>query len=223
MSAKVIIVGGGKGGVGKSTVAIAVVDALLETDKKVLFVDTDSANPDAYKALKNVVTSFMFNLEEESGYVNLGDLITDNRDSYVVVNTAARLTNAIVEHGDIVVNAASQSGREIIMLWPMNRQRDSIEQLLTFKEGVSGYAGIYAVLNTYFGSKEKFARFNNSTAANSAVTGVIVYPELNDLLADKLIDKRLALSNANDGLTVSEQFVLSKYRRAAAEALDGII
>jgi len=53
MSNKVIIVGGGKGGVGKSTVTLAIVDTLLAADQPVLLVESDDSNPDVFKALND--------------------------------------------------------------------------------------------------------------------------------------------------------------------------
>ena len=48
---KIILVGGGKGGVGKSTVVFAVVDLLLSHGKNVVLVESDDSNPDTHKAL----------------------------------------------------------------------------------------------------------------------------------------------------------------------------
>ncbi len=53
MSGNVFYVGGSKGGVGKSLFSFALIDYLLEKDRKVLLVDTDTDNPDVYKAHKN--------------------------------------------------------------------------------------------------------------------------------------------------------------------------
>ena len=50
----VFYVGGSKGGVGKSLFSFALVDYLLNKDKSVLLVDTDTDNPDVYKAHKDL-------------------------------------------------------------------------------------------------------------------------------------------------------------------------
>lgn len=220
---KIIFVGGGRGGVGKSMVTIAVVDVLMMRGEKVLLVESDDSNPDVYKALNELVPSAIQNLDGEDGYMGLSNIIKKNPDACIVVNTAARATNGIIKHGGIVSNTAKELKRELVMLWAMNRQRDSIE-LLRDVLGVTekGWSATYAVLNTYFGAPEKFMSFNNSKQ-KERVKGVVVFPELNDMVADKLNDERLALSNAESGMTIAERSVLARFRKAANEAFSGVL
>ncbi len=215
---KIIIVGGGKGGVGKSTVVFSVVDLLITNGKTVVLVESDDSNPDTYKALNKLVKSELCNLDREEGFMKLGDIIEANNDAYIVVNTAARATSSIVKHGRILSDVVLELKRKLVMLWPMNRQRDSIELLKTFLDGTSGYSGTYALLNTYFGVYEKFVRFDQSKQKDR-VTGTLIFPELNDLVADKLFDDRLALSNAESVLSISERSVLRRYREDANDVL----
>lgn len=42
--------GGSKGGVGKSQCCFALTDYLLSSEKKIVLLETDTANPDTYKA-----------------------------------------------------------------------------------------------------------------------------------------------------------------------------
>ena len=215
---KLIMVGGGKGGVGKSTVVFAVVDALLTKGVKCILVESDDSNPDTHKSLNGLIKCEMCNLDTEDGFIKLSNIIEANNDACIVVNTAARSTRTIAKFGGIVSDVCEQLGFSMVMLWPMNRQRDSIELLKMHLDNSEGYSATYAVLNTYFGSVDKFARFENSKQKDR-VTGTIVFPELNDLVADKLIDGRLALSNAKEGLSLGEQSALRRYREAATGAL----
>lgn len=111
----------------------------------------------------------------------------------------------------------------MVMLWAMNRQRDSIELLRDFLDGMGDeFTATHAVLNTYWGAPEKFMRFSNSKQKDR-VTSVLSFPELNDMVSDKLNDNRLALSNAEAGMTIGERSVLSRFRKAANEALNGVL
>lgn len=219
---KVIIVGGGKGGVGKSTVTLGVVDALLANGKRVVLVESDDSNPDTHKALNNLVTSEVCNLDNEDGYMALGDIIEKNKDAYIVVNSAARATKGILEHGGILADVVNEQGRELVMLWPINRQRDSLELLKEFLDGAVGYSATYVLKNTYFGAVDKFARYDVSAQKNR-VTGTLDYPELNDLLMDKINDKRLAFSNANEGLSIAERSVLTRFRNEVQKQLESVL
>lgn len=218
---KIFMIGGGKGGVGKSTVSMALVDALLEKGEQVLLVESDDSNPDTYKALKNIVPCEICNMDTEEGYIKLGGIIEEKSKDCIVVNTAARATAGLMKHGAIIADVAKEMNRELIMLWPINRQRDSLELLNEFLSNAQGYKAIYAVLNTYFGDARKFLRFNESKL-KTKVTGSIEFPELNDLVADKIVDERLALSNADPKLKIAERSALRRYREAAHKALEVI-
>lgn len=214
---KIIVVGGGKGGVGKSTVAIGIVDMLLAAGEKVVFVESDDSNPDAYKALNTLTKSEICNLDTEEGFIKLGNLIKQTNDACIVVNTAARATNSLLKHGGIVVDTARELKRDLVMLWPINRQRDSLELLSGFMECAEGYKAVYVLKNTFFGEPAKFARYDNSKI-KARVTATITFPELNDMLSDKLNDKRWSLSNA-EGLSIAERSVLQRYRNAIRDAM----
>lgn len=220
---KVIIIGGGKGGVGKSMVTMGIVDTLLTSGEQVVLVESDDSNPDTHKALNKLVKSEICNLDNEDGFIKLGNIVEANPKTYVVINSAARATKGIITHGGIVADVVKEQQRELVMLWPINRQRDSVELLKEFLDGTEGsYNAVYVLKNMYFGSAEKFSRFDAS-AQKARVTGTLDYPELNDLLADKIIDKRLALSNAAEGLTISERSVLGRFRSAVQKAFEVVL
>ena len=233
---KIIVIGGGKGGVGKSMVAMAMTDALLTDGKNLVVVESDDSNPDVYKAVNGTVHCEVCNLDDQTGYISLGGLIEKNEHSCLVVNTAARATNGLVEHSGLLSDVVRELGRELVMLWPVNRQRDSLELLKTFLDKAKGYTETYAVINTYFGMAEKFSRYfapltedeqkdtTRKPKLRERVTGTIVFPELNDLVADKLTDNRLALWNADDSgkLTLAERSALRRFREASKTALEVI-
>ena len=219
---RIFMVGGGKGGVGKSTVSMALVDALMEKGEQIVLVESDDSNPDTYKAMQDLVTCEICNMDDEAGYIRLGNIIEANSKACIVVNTAARATAGMVQHGGIISDVARELKRDLVMLWPINRQRDSLELLNDFVENAQGYTAIYAVLNTYFGDPKKFERFYGSKI-KTRITGFLEFPELNDLVADMLIDNRWALSYAvnasNEALTTAERSALGRYREAAHKAL----
>jgi len=231
---KIIMIGGGKGGVGKSMVTMAMIDALLTDAKNIVVVESDDSNSDVFKAVNKLVPCETCNLDDQSGYINFGGIIEKNKNACIVVNTAARATSGIVEHSGIIADVVRELGRELVMLWPINRQRDSLELLKTFLDKAKGYNETYTVINTYFGPQEKFMRYNlpltedeqkaekREPKIRERVTGTIIFPELNDLVADKLIDNRLALWTADKSgqLTISERSALRQFREGAKKALE---
>jgi hypothetical protein len=77
------------------------------------------------------------------------------------------------------------------------------------------------LLNTYFGSVDKFARYQASKLKDR-MTGTVIFPELNDLVADRLIDQRLPLWAEDGQFTLAQRSVLTRYRAAARDALRAI-
>lgn len=220
---KVVIIGGGKGGVGKSAVTMGVVDTLSQRGEKVIVVESDDSNPDVFKAINKILPCHVINIDIEDGYIALCNLIEKNPDSWVVVNTPARATDPIMKHGAILGDTCKELGRELVMLWPINRQRDSLELLRKMMDNTEGvFTSTFVVVNTYWGTPEKFARYNTSKTKERA-TGTVIFPELNDLVADKLNDTRLALSNAAEGLSIAERSALNRYRTAIKSGFDGVL
>ena len=97
---------GSKGGVGKSMTAHASIDHLLNTGRQVLFIETDTDNPDVWRCLERDaegasgralagVVMHAISLDEREGWMDLVDIINEHRDRVVVINTAARMTGAI--------------------------------------------------------------------------------------------------------------------------------
>ena len=65
MNAPIIYVGGSKGGVGKSKLSFALIDYLMSNGHKVLLLESDTANPDVYKAhLAHANEGFICKLSE---------------------------------------------------------------------------------------------------------------------------------------------------------------
>ena len=87
-------VGGSKGGVGKSLFSFALTDYLLNQERDVLLVDTDTDNPDVYKAHKDLnlpnLACIMNTLDDADGWAELFDTVQNYPAHTVVVNAAAR-------------------------------------------------------------------------------------------------------------------------------------
>ncbi len=213
-----IVIGGGKGGVGKSTVTMAVLDALRQAGYQPIYVETDDSNPDVFKAVRGTVACELCSLDDESGYICLGDLMERNKETPIVVNTPARATPGLIAHGGILCDVAKSTGRRMVMVWALNRQRDGLELLKQFVDAGQPYEAIYALLNTYFGSPDKFARYHASKLKDR-LAGALIFPELNDLVTDQLVDQRLPLWADDAQFTIAQRSVLGRFRAAAHEAL----
>ena len=114
MKDTIFYVGGGKGGVGKSIVSLALVDFLItkygET-KAIHLIETDESNPDVGRVYKGKipVTSAILD-ENEKGWIRVAGLIEGSSDTLFVINSAARSNLGIRKNGGNFV-AVLESGK----------------------------------------------------------------------------------------------------------------
>ena len=163
----VYYIGGSKGGVGKSLFSFALVDYLLNQDRSVLLVDTDTDNPDVFKAHKELELSNLQcrlnSLDDADGWADLLDTVQSYPEHAVVINAAARTKTSTASYGDIMQGALREMQRELVVFWIINRHRDSIELLHSFQEAFANVS-IHVCRNLYFGDAQRFELYNNSKA-----------------------------------------------------------
>ena len=114
----VFYVGGSKGGVGKSLFSFALVDYLLNNDKSVLLVDTDTDNPDVFKAHKDLdlpnLVCRLNSLDDADGWADLLDTVQNYPEHTVVINAAARTKTSTASYGEIMKGALQDMQRTLI-------------------------------------------------------------------------------------------------------------
>ncbi|MGF6656218.1 hypothetical protein OKW34_006808 [Paraburkholderia youngii] len=126
------MVGGSKGGIGKSFVTLALVDHLRRTDVDVVLLETDTSNPDVIKAVHDAIESGSCDLDDVSGWIDFINFCDRHRDATVVVNTAARSQTGVAQYGGTLASTLDELARRLVVLWVINRQRDSLELLFKF-------------------------------------------------------------------------------------------
>lgn len=209
---KAIWVGGAKGGVGKSMVGMGLIDYLRQTCEPML-VETDTKNPDVGRSHMNEIRTEGLDLSDQDGWVGLLNYCAE-ASGPVVINSAvgADETQGI----DALEEALESVGKKLVVLWVINRQRDSIELLRDFMKSVQS-AEVHVVRNLYFGAEHKFELFNDSeTKKNIEARGgkVLDFPEIADRIANELYSKRISIRRC---LTTSEtgtRFILGRWQNA---------
>ena len=81
MNMAIFYVGGSKGGVGKSKLTFALIDYLLNDGKQVVLLESDTSNPDVYKA----------HHQHENGMLVCKEIDLDISDGWI--SWSMRLTN----------------------------------------------------------------------------------------------------------------------------------
>ena len=218
----VYYVGGSKGCVGKSLFSFALVDYLLNKDRNVLLVDTDTDNPDVFKAHKDLdlpnLNCRLNSLDDADGWADLLDTVQSYPDHSVVINAAARTKTSTASHGEIMKAALQDMQRTLIVFWVINRQRDSIELLYSFQEVFADQI-IHVCRNLYFGEARRFDIYNESQLRpiieNKGMT--LDFPAVGNRVADWLYSKRKSIRAAYPEMSFGTRAELQRWRNICAE------
>lgn len=177
MNKKYIYVTGGKGGIGKSTFTLALVDYMAQQGK-VLLVDADPVNADssaAYKQDKETnVRSIRAKVraEDTSGQIDASGLIETlnmadkDEAEATIVDAPAGDSTLLISAGSIITEACKQVGMESIFVWLVDStDRTPVNALHGAWEAIKDANKILIVKNYRKGTNFDF--FDNSkTIAN---------------------------------------------------------
>ncbi|WP_425117420.1 P-loop NTPase [Burkholderia anthina] len=220
----IYLVGGSKGGVGKSFVSLALADYLQRRDFPVALVETDTSNPDVMKAVQDEVPCVAYSLDEAEGWIGLVNFCDERRDAAIVVNTAARSQTGIARFGATLASTLSELRRELVVLWVINRQRDSLELLRAFSPTFPE-ATIHVVRNGYFGTPDKFTLYQASQLRKTieARGRTLDFPDLADRVADELRSQRMSIRVASETMHIGERAELLRWRALCDMILSSVI
>ena len=228
MSKPIYFVGGGKGGVGKSLVAIALTDYLVHrAGEAVLVLETDTANPDVAPCFEQTpgVRVERANLDLDEGWMRFANLCEQHPDAAVVVNTAARNHAGIQEHGPILSVALEELGRALVVLWVINPERDGLQLLKDFREALPG-GTVHVLRNLKHGQEANFDLYNASRLretleANGGMT--LNVPKLAADVAKAIFSDRLSIEAALRRMPIGNRAALTGWRQRCAAVFASVV
>lgn len=226
MSKHIYLVGGSKGGVGKSMVTMALIDYLQGNGESVVLIETDTSNPDVWKTYGESTKGELVNLEDADGWIKLINICgdEDNKESTIVINTRAANNQGVQKYGETLNSTLEELGRTLIALWVINRQRDSLELLKDFREALPN-ALVHVVRNGYFGEESKYQLYNGSkirAAVEENGGKSLTFPDMADLLADDIYTKRLTIAKASADLPIGNRAELKRWKALANVMFDEV-
>jgi hypothetical protein len=225
MAKRIYLIGGSKGGVGKSMVTMATVDYLQQQGETVLLIESDTGNPDVWKAYKETTETELVDLDGADGWIQLVNLCDSRPDSVVVVNSAARNNLGVSAYGETLNGTLAELKRTLITLWVINRQRDSLELLKEYMDAIPN-AVIHVFRNGYFGEEKKFELYNGSklrTAIEERGGKSLTFPDLADRVSDDLYSKRISIAAALKEFPLGNRAELSRWRGEVKKVFDLIV
>ena len=221
MSKALILVGGGKGGVGKSLFSMAVVDFLESTKGAPFLIETDTSVPDVFKTYRETIEGELVNLDEREGWIELVNLIESRPESTIVINTGARNQTGISNFGRTLRKALPELKRKLGVFWMIDRKRESLELLGDFSEALPE-AEVHVVRNMYLGAENKFELYNGSkmkAAIERAGGRSLNFPELADRVTDAMNKGRLTIAKACKELSFGDRMEVERWRDECKEML----
>lgn len=225
MNGDIYVVGGGKGGVGKSSTSVALIDTLKHLGKEVLLVETDTSNPDVWKMYNDEVASVLIDLDDANGWIDLVNTCDEHREKVVVINTAARNNKGVAAYGETLNSTLPELQRKLITLWVINRQRDSLELLKEYMDCLPD-SKVHVIRNSYFGDESKFELYNSSNIRkvvekNDGLS--LTFPDLADRVSDDLYSKRLSIDKAMAELPIGNRAELNRWRSDVRKMFGAIL
>ncbi len=226
MPVPLVLVSGSKGGVGKSLASMALIDHWLavEPAKPVFLVDTDHSNPDVWKAYGDLVPSLTIDLAEPDSWIELVNELERHPDHLAVVNMASMSNQPVERYGGTLLEALTPLNRSLVCLWLINRQRDSVELLASFRDMMPG-ALVHVLRNGMLGGKEKFELYNDSKQCKQVEAAggkSVMFPELADRVADYLYTQRSSIGQALEKLSLGDRSALHRWRKQCAAMFEEV-
>ncbi len=225
MTRPILLIGGGKGGVGKSLLSMTVVDYLSFTERAPFLVETDTSVPDVYKTYQAETGGELVNLDEREGWIELVNLVEGKPESTFVINTGARNQTGVSSFGKTLSKALPQLKRKLVVLWLIDRKRESLELLADFLEAIPD-AEMQVVRNMYLGSEKKFELYNASkmrAAIEQNGGRSLNFPEVADRVTDAMNKGRLTIAKAVSELSLGDRMELERWRDECKTMLSGVI
>ena len=225
MTKSIFLIGGGKGGVGKSLLSMTVVDFLSCTERAPFLVETDTSVPDVFKTYQAEMDGELVNLDEREGWIELVNLVEGKPESTFVINTGARNQTGISNFGKTLSKALPQLKRKLVVFWLIDRKRESLELLADFLDAIPN-AEMHVVRNMYLGTEKKFELYNGSkmrAAIEKNGGRSLNFPEVADRVTDAMNKGRLTIAKAVTELSLGDRMELERWRDECKAMLSEVI
>lgn len=200
---RVIYIGGGKGGVGKSIMSAIALHTELESGSNPILVETDTANPDVYKAYKDACESYCFDIDDPDGWASTLNTIEKAGDRPVIINSGARNQKTIENYGD-VLNMLD----DVTTLWVVNSELDGLILLTNYLKKIE--QKVCVVKNLYNTKSEHFTEFEKSKLKQNGIYSVFM-PAAIPAVSKALKSKRCTISQLNSELSFGDRLLAKKW------------
>lgn len=210
-ASRFIVMHGDKGGVGKSMVAQALADYLMNSGEKVAVIEADTRNPDVGRMFNNVLPVAQTNIRSETGWMDVVDFVMKHLGHTIIMNTPAGIGEYMTNDIGSFVNflKGQDVSIETELWWLMNIQHDSVNLLgEAYKSYGDCFSRIRVCCNLHFAGggalpQNSFELWNESplkTGIENKNGMTLYFPALHIRVVKKVLDatKIMPYSDAMD-------------------------
>lgn len=150
------------------------------------------------------------------------DVIESQADeTAIVINHGARGNRGAIEYGAVFFDNLQEIGVDLKILWVLNAEKDGVVSLKNFKK-ICGNAGIYVVMNSFFGPQAKFEVFLTSDLRKEILASggnECFFPTLPERVASRMRNERKHFK-CLDAMPISNRLAGKTFLQAVAERFE---
>lgn len=207
---KVIYIGGGKGGVGKSVESALALHCELEAGNRPILIETDTANPDVFKAYQKDCECYRYDIDDPDGWGLALNAIESAGDRPVIINSGARNQKTIEQYGD-VLNELD----DVTTLWVVNSELDSLILLTEYLKNIK--QKICVIKNLHNAKPEHFVDFEKSKLKQNGIQSVFL-PGAIPAVSRALKSERCPIHKLNEKLSFGDRLLAKKWLVSAPQS-----
>ena len=225
MDKVVWLVGGNKGGVGKSVLAKSMVEWLQRKIVPITIIDGDQHTPDVAAVFNGTLPTKLFNLHEDAGWPNFTDYLCQNDiKGHIVANLPDSINETAIHFSERFNMLVQGYGYHVKVLFVIN----------TLPDGLSLFArmaNLYEVIpvkNLHFGRPYAFPHFDTAYGREHGEQ-TILFPAMNMRIMHLVRESNLSFSDFITQNDESEsnftyaKLVVADWHDAMLEAIDDIL
>ena len=221
---KIFLVTAAIGGVGASLTAMALIDLLEQSGRKVLLIDGDPAVPNVLLTYKHIKSKAL-DLHSANGLIEVKNEAERHPNHTLVIAAGPYANDGMHRLTTTLLDALPGSERELITLWVIDTNPLSFEGARAFREAMPGIK-LHIVMSGYFGTQEKFDLFRSSQLKQEieAAGGKSLWlPRLADSPAQAILTEQITFAEGAETMTAEDCTALVRWREEAAARFAGLL
>lgn len=226
MDKVVWLVGGNKGGAGKSVVAKSIVEWLQEQAVPITIVDGDKRTPDVAAVFNGALRTVQFDLHEDAGWPYFSDYLCQNNiEGHIVVNLPDGINDRAILFFERFSMLAKGYGYQVKVLFVMNALPDGLH---LFARLAHSFPEVIPVKNLHFGKPTSFTHFDAAYGIEHGDRSIL-FPAMNERIMRVVRESNLSFSDFITQRDETEsnftyaKIVVADWRDAMLEAFDDIL